>query len=95
MGHIRGSGGLEVDYEEALGWASKAAGQCDALGETALGISTAGATDKVKAIKRLTRAEAQGFKAAEQNLRDIAFEGVSASDDAFAALRRLGLDSGG
>ena len=26
MGHIRGTGGLEVDYKEALGWARKAAG---------------------------------------------------------------------
>ena len=51
--------------------------------------------DKVEAIKWLTRAAAQGFKAAEQNLREIAFEGVSASDDAFAALRRLGLDPDG
>jgi len=99
MGHIRGTGGLEVDYKEALGWARKAAGQCDALGETALGVGYRWGyglpQDKVEAIKWLTRAAAQGFKAAEQNLREIAFEGVSASDDAFAALRRLGLDPDG
>ena len=99
MGHIRGTGGLEVDYKEALGWARKAAGQCDALGETALGVGYRWGyglpQDKVEAIKWLTRAAAQGFKAAEQNLREIAFEGVSASDDAFAALRRLGLDPAG